>query len=35
MKSHYPKRANQRILAGLTMDKLEAAESDKAKNATG
>jgi integrase len=35
MVSHYTKRANQRILARSAMNKLEAAESGKPKNATG
>ncbi|MGB9044264.1 MAG: tyrosine-type recombinase/integrase, partial [Pseudolabrys sp.] len=35
MVAHYTKRANQRILARSAMDKLEAAESGKPKNATG
>lgn len=35
MVSHYAKRARQRVLGKAAMDKLEAAESGKPKNATG
>jgi len=35
MMSHYTKRANQRILTRLAMDKLKAAETDKPRTQRG
>ena len=35
MVTHYTKRANQCVLAGSAMDRVEAAESGKPKDATG